>query len=47
LRDLGTAMDCIARDPAAAERIVAAAKAAFRAQHSWYEIAVPPRMQVA
>jgi len=47
LRDLGSAMDRIAKDPACAERIVSGAKAAFRVQHGWYEVAVPPRLRVA
>lgn len=46
-RDLGDAMDRIAKDPACAERIVSGAKAAFRVQHGWYEVAVPPRVHVA
>jgi heme oxygenase len=47
LRDLGTAMDRIAKDAAGGERIVASAKAAFRMQHAWYDIVVPQRTRVA
>lgn len=47
LRDLGGAMDRIAKDPTNVERIIAGAKAAFRAQHGWYEVAVPARLHVA
>jgi heme oxygenase len=47
LRDLGGAMDSIAKDAACAERIVSGAKAAFRVQHRWYQIAVPQRLRVA
>lgn len=43
LRDLGAAMDRMAKDPACADRIVSGAKAAFRSQHSWYEAALPRR----
>lgn len=46
-RELGNAMDQIAKDSTVGDRIVAAAKTAFRAQHSWYEVAVPPRLRVA
>jgi heme oxygenase len=47
LRDLGNAVDRIARDPECADRVVLGAKAAFRVQHSWYEVAVPRRQRVA
>ena len=47
IRDLGIAMDRLAKDTASADRIAAAAKAAFRAQHNWYEIAIPSRQRVA
>ena len=47
LRDLGGAMDIVSTDASTAERIVLAAKAAFRAQHGWYDRAVPPRVRVA
>jgi heme oxygenase len=47
LRDLGRAMDRIAKEPTCADRIVSAAKAAFRVQHNWYEIAAPARRCVA
>jgi heme oxygenase len=47
LRELGIAMARTATDPTCADRIVAAAKAAFRAQHDWYEVAEQPRQQVA
>lgn len=47
LRDLGTAMDRMAKDAGCAERIVNGARAAFRAQHGWYEVAVPTRLRVA
>lgn len=46
-RDLGGVMDRIAKDPMCADRIAIAAKVAFRVQHGWYEIAVPPRLHVA
>jgi heme oxygenase len=41
LRELGAAMDSAARSSTNADRIVAAAKAAFRCQHGWYEVATP------
>lgn len=47
IRDLGMAMDRMAKDPACGDRIAAAAKAAFRAQHNWYEVALQPRQRVA
>jgi heme oxygenase len=47
LRDLGMAMDRIAKDGMCAERIVSAARTAFRAQHGWYDVAIPPRQRVA
>lgn len=47
IRDLGAAMDRMATDKVCADRIVAAAKAAFRAQHNWYEVALLPRQCVA
>jgi heme oxygenase len=47
LRDLGDALDRIAKDPVRAERIVSGAKAAFRVQHGWYEVAVRPHLHVA
>lgn len=47
IRDLGAAMDRIAKDAASAERIVSGARAAFRVQHGWYEVAVPQRLHVA
>ena len=47
LRDLGTAMDRMAKDPACAARIVSAAKTAFRIQHGWYDAALRPRVRVA
>lgn len=47
LRALGDALDRVARGPAQADRIVASAKAAFRAQHRWYDVAVPPRQHAA
>lgn len=47
IRDLGAAMDRMASDKASADRIAAAAKAAFRAQHNWYEVAHLPRQRVA
>jgi heme oxygenase len=47
MRDLGAAMDRVARDPASAERIVAGAKAAFCMQHEWYEVAALPQRNVA
>lgn len=46
IRDLGNAMDRLAKDPGCGDRIVAAAKAAFRAQHNWYDVAAP-RQRVA
>ena len=47
LRDLGTAMDRLAKDSTVADRIVAAAKSAFCAQHAWYEISIAQRSRVA
>lgn len=47
LRDLGAAMDRMARQAGCADRIVHGARAAFRAQHGWYEVAVRPRLRVA
>jgi heme oxygenase len=47
IRDLGTAMDRLAKDPAIAERIATTAKAAFRAQHAWYDVAISQRSRVA
>lgn len=47
IRDLGNAMDRLAKDSTLAQRIVAAAKAAFRTQHGWYDVAVPHRTRVA
>ena len=41
LRELGEAIDRVALRPAIAGRIVAAAKAAFRCQRSWYQLAMP------
>jgi heme oxygenase len=46
-RDLGAALDRMAKDAACAERIVDGARAAFRAQHGWYDVALPPRVRVA
>jgi heme oxygenase len=46
MRDLGSAMDRIAKDPCSADTIVAAARAAFRMQHRWYA-AMVPRQRVA
>lgn len=46
-RDLGNAMDRVAKDSTVAERIVAAAKAAFRTQHAWYDVATSQRSRVA
>ncbi len=46
MRDLGAAMDRIAKDSGGAETIVAAAHAAFRMQHRWYA-AMAPRQRVA
>lgn len=40
-RDLGAAMDRIAKDAGCAERIVNGAYAAFDAQHRWYDVAIP------
>jgi heme oxygenase len=39
--ELGAAMDALAKSLGAADQIVAAARAAFRAQHSWYETPRP------
>lgn len=47
MRELGTAMDRIAKDSTVVERIVAAAKAAFRTQHAWYDVAIPQPSRVA
>lgn len=47
LRELGAAMDRMATNDARARRIVNGARAAFRAQHAWYEVAVPPRLRAA
>jgi heme oxygenase len=47
LRDLGAAMDGVATSLASSDRIVAGAKAAFRAQHGWFDLAVPSRLRVA
>lgn len=38
LRDLGHAMDQIAKSSDEADRMVTAAKTAFRSQHSWYAL---------
>ena len=46
LRELGVAMDRLSNDPSAAERIVAAAHAAFRAQHRWYDLAARPKLRL-
>jgi heme oxygenase len=46
IRELGTVMDRIAKDSVCAERIVVAAKAAFRTQHHWYEVAVRSQPRV-
>jgi heme oxygenase (biliverdin-IX-beta and delta-forming) len=46
-RELCDALDRHAKNPAVADRIVAAAQAAFRCQRFWYEDRLPSRVQVA
>ncbi len=46
-RELGDAMDRVAKAPRIADHIVAAARAAFRGQHGWYQLAIPRREHVA
>ncbi len=47
LRELGEALDAIARPPVMADRVVAAAHAAFRSQRHWFADAAAPRARVA
>lgn len=47
MRELAAVLDGFAKTPAIADRIVAAAHAAFRCQRHWFAEAVPPRVQVA
>lgn len=47
LRELGTALDSYAKDPAIATKIVAAAQAGFRVQRQWFRLSAPPRLRAA
>ncbi len=47
LRELGEALDAIARAPGMADRVVAAAHAAFRSQRHWFADATAERARVA
>lgn len=47
MRELGRALDRVARAPAVADRVVDAACAAFRCQRAWFARAVMPRARVA
>lgn len=47
MRELGAALDVVAKRPGYVDRIIAAAHAAFRCQRHWFAEVVPPRAQVA
>lgn len=47
MRELGDALDAVARAPEVAERVVDAARAAFRCQRAWFARDVMPRARVA
>jgi len=47
LRELGDALDSVARSPEDADRIVVAAHAAFRCQSHWFAEVMPPRLRAA
>jgi len=47
LRELGDALDSVAKTPEDADRIVVAAHAAFRCQRHWFAEMMPPRMRAA
>jgi heme oxygenase len=47
MRELGRALDVVARAPKVAERVVDAACAAFRCQRAWFARGFVPRVRVA
>lgn len=47
IRELGAALDGLARSPGSVDRVIVAAHAAFRSQRHWFAEVVPPRVQVA
>jgi heme oxygenase len=47
LRELGDALDSVAKTPEDADRIVVAAHTAFRCQRHWFADVMPPRVRAA